>query len=343
MKVLDKKKILFLSPLFFNYENVIKRKMEDMGAKVIFYNERAVTSAFDRALLKFCPCLFKNKSEKYYQMIIEENKDVVFDYIFVVKCDMLSKRIIEEFRKNFSNAKLCLYLWDSVENVPGVEKKIGLFDFASSFDRYDCKKYKLLNFRPLFYADNFYKDKIADNFKYDVCFCGTIHSDRYRILSIIKKDCDKLGLSFVNFYYLQSKFMFYVFKVIDLNFRKAQFKEFSFVKKALEEIEELENESKVIVDIQHPKQTGLTMRTIEMIGLKKKFITTNSDIVNYDFYDSNNIMVINREKPVIRKGFIESAYSVKSQEIYQKYSLERWVLDVLGYGGNSYEGISNRG
>ena len=27
------------------------------------------------------------------------------------------------------------------------------------------------------------------------------------------------------------------------------------------------------------------MRTIEVLGMRKKLITTNEDIVNYDFYD----------------------------------------------------------
>lgn len=343
LKILDKKKILFLSPFFFNYENVIKKKMEEMGAEVKFYNERSVTSALDRAILKFCPCVFKNKSEKYYQQIIEENIGIDFDYIFIVKCDMVTSRILKEFRNRFSNAKLCLYLWDSIENIPDIESKMGLFDFASSFDREDCKKNKLLKFRPLFYADNFYRENADSNFKYDVCFCGTIHSDRYRIMNMIKKECCRLGLSSICFCYLQSKFMFYLFKIIGSGFKSAKIEEFSFVKKTLSEIEELENESKVIIDIQHPKQTGLTMRTIEMLGLKKKFITTNSDIVNYDFYDPNNILVVDRNKPFITKEFIDAPYNIKSQKIYRRYSLEQWILDVLDHGGNNYESIGNGG
>ena len=45
-----------------------------------------------------------------------------------------------------------------------------------------------------------------------------------------------------------------------------------------------------VVDVENPGQHGLTMRSIEIIGLKRKFITTNPDIVNYDFYNSNNMI-----------------------------------------------------
>ena len=87
--------------------------------------------------------------------------------------------------------------------------------------------------------------------------------------------------------------------------------------------------TKVIVDIQSPLQTGLTMRTLEMVGLKKKLITTNIDIVNYDFYNPNNIMVISRDNPKLDKRFFESDYVDIPSEIYQKYSITSWILDIL--------------
>ena len=57
------KKILFLSPAFFKYENMIADKMREMGAKVDMYDERSVTSAMARALLKISPAIFKKRSK----------------------------------------------------------------------------------------------------------------------------------------------------------------------------------------------------------------------------------------------------------------------------------------
>ena len=61
--------------------------------------------------------------------------------------------------------------------------------------------------------------------------------------------------------------------------------------------------SRVVLDLPHPMQTGLTMRTIEAIGSKKKLITTNVDIVNYDFYNPKNILLIERENINFDKSF----------------------------------------
>ena len=71
------------------------------------------------------------------------------------------------------------------------------------------------------------------------------------------------------------------------------------------------------------------MRTIEILGLKRKFITTNKDIVNYDFYNPNNIMVIDREQPQIDFNFFDLPYEELDDNLYNKYSLKNWILEVL--------------
>ena len=63
--------------------------------------------------------------------------------------------------------------------------------------------------------------------------------------------------------------------------------------------------------------------------MKRKFITTNKDIVNYDFYNSNNILVIDRKNPIIDFDFLMTPYEELDENIYYKYSLENWILEVL--------------
>lgn len=57
--------------------------------------------------------------------------------------------------------------------------------------------------------------------------------------------------------------------------------------------------SKAQIEIQHPSQKGLTTRAFESLGTKTKLITTNPAIRQYDFYNSNNILIIDRNNPVI--------------------------------------------
>lgn len=88
-------------------------------------------------------------------------------------------------------------------------------------------------------------------------------------------------------------------------------------------------QSKIIIDIQHPKQTGLTMRCIETLGAKRKLITTNRAILEYDFYDKNNILVVDRERPEVPTQFFSEPYQELPPEIYKKYSLANWIYTIF--------------
>lgn len=323
------KKILFFAPAFFGYENKIVKKMEEMGACVDMYDVRSVTSAKDRALLKISPKIFAKKSLVYYENIIQENRNKDYDYILIVKCDMTPERILKEFRELFPKAKLCLYLWDSIDNIPGVLDKFKYFDTIHSFDPEDCKKHSELKFRPLFYADEFCKELSVDTPKYDVSFAGTIHSDRYAVIKAVRRIAADKGLTSYWFCYLQSKFIYYFYKATKKEFVDTKITDFDFEKKGSKEIANIVDQSKIILDIQHPKQTGLTMRTIEMIGMNKKLITTNHTIKDYDFYNPKNISVVDRKNVVIDDEFLHTSYEPLSKEIYQKYSLQSWILEVL--------------
>lgn len=326
---IEGKKILFFTPAFFEYEDKIVKKMKEMGATVDMYNVRSVTSAKDRALLKISPKIFNSRSLEYYEKIIDENKGKDYDYILVVKCDMTPESILTKLRKEFPNAKLCLYLWDSIDNIPGVLGKFKYFDTLHSFDMEDCKRYRELKFRPLFYADEFCKELNTVAQKYDVSFAGTIHSDRFAVIKQVRKIAAEKGLNGFWFCYLQSKFIYYFYKMTKKEFADTKSTDFDFEKMESKAIAEIVDQSKIVLDIQHPKQAGLTMRTIEMIGMNKKLITTNASVVNYDFYNPNNIRVVDRKNVIIDETFLNTQYEPLNKELYNKYSLQSWVLEVL--------------
>ncbi|MBC8645143.1 hypothetical protein H9W95_17330 [Flavobacterium lindanitolerans] len=105
--------------------------------------------------------------------------------------------------------------------------------------------------------------------------------------------------------------------------------EFFFEKITLEEISKFIEKSNALLDIKRDGQFGLTFRIFESMGLEKKLITTNLDIVNYDFYNPNNILVIDEKNPVIPTSFFESDYEKLPEEIYHKYTIRGWIQNVL--------------
>ena len=327
---LKNKTILFFAPAFFSYEHKIKNELIRVGAKVDYFDERSVRSPFHRALLKVSPYIFKNKTERYYNFIFNIIKKNKYDYVLFIDCEMPTENILKKYRQFFTKAKFCLYLWDSLDNLPGVETKFQYFDYITSFDKKDYFKNSRIKFRPLFFCDEYRNRSLKTEYKYDLAFIGTIHSDRLNIINKIEDQCKNIGLRFYKYCFLQSKFIFYYYKLFNKSFFNAKIENFYFDKKSQKEISEIERNSFIVLDIQHPNQTGLTIRTIENIGIGRKIITTNKDIEHYDFYNKSNIQIIDRINPVIDKNFLNSEYIPLSEEIYQKYSLNQWVLDVLG-------------
>lgn len=334
MKLLENKKILFFCPYFFGYEIKIKNKMEELGANVDMYDERSITKNWEKSFLKINPNIFNHKSEKYYKEIFNKVKNNKYDYILFIKCDMTTEKILRKYKVHFTNSKMCLYLWDSIKNIPNIKKKFKYFDLLLSFDRYDCLNYKELQFRPLFFCDEYTKKEIYNqHLKYDLCFIGTIHSDRYKLIKVIENYCKKNGLKMYLYPYLQSKFIYYFYKIVNKEFHNTKITDFKFKKLSSNEITDIVNKSKIIVDIHHPNQTGLTMRTIEMLGLNKKLITTNKDIINYDFYDENNIIIIDRNGNELALNKLKGDYKI-DDVIYSSYSIKNWIVDVLGVEQN---------
>ena len=328
-KSLNQKKILFFCPAFFGYEIKMKEAMEELGAEVDFFDERSVTKSYEKALLKIVPSMFDKKTEKYYFDILEQIKDRDYDYVFFVKCDMPTDKILLTYKKSFPKAKFCLYLYDSISNIPGVQDKFKLFDRVSTFDRKDSVENNIV-FRPLFYGKEYQQCEYKDEFLYDLCFIGTIHSDRYKILKEIEAQANGKGLNMYFYPFLQSKFIYYFYKCFKKEYKKTSISDFKFDKISSLEIADIVAKSRLIVDIQHPKQTGLTMRTIEMLCMNKKIMTTNSDIKNYDFYNDNNIQIIERDNVKIDANKLQNNYQALDEQVYDSYSIYSWALDALG-------------
>ncbi len=134
--------------------------------------------------------------------------------------------------------------------------------------------------------------------------------------------------------FFQSKKLFYIQKTANKAFRMAKMSNFEFNSLSKEELIQRIERSRVVLDIQHPSQKGLTMRTIEMIGAGKKIITTNKEIKEYDFYDPNNIYYLDRDTIELDKSFFETPYQMLDKEIYHKYSVDGWLQDVFSLSTN---------
>ncbi len=325
MEELKGKRILLLYAKFFNYDTIVRNKLVEMGAVVDLYDARAELNVYEKALIKVYKGEFWHKLRKYHKSLQENLKGNVYDIVFTNS--YLPVETIEGYRKAFPKAELVLYLDDSVANTKNVENTFAFYDKVMTFDREDSKRYGI-GFLPLYFEDSYRKQDAVEK-KYDLCFVGTIHSDRLKIIESLEDYCEKNSLSFFRFCFLQSRFMYFFYWLTKKEFRTKSPSYFSYKPLSSSEVADIILHSKAILDIQHPKQTGLTMRTIETLGAGKKLITTNKDIVNYDFYTSRNIAMIQRENPVIDADFWTMDYEILDEEVFNKYSLTNWILSLF--------------
>lgn len=326
---LKNKSILLFSPAFFGYEKAIKKRLLDLGAKVDFFDERPANTFWSKAFIRLYPQILHLYIARYYKSIYDLVRNNNYDYIFVINIEAMPKSFLNKMRENFPNAKFILYMWDSIHNKKNTINYLSCFDKVLSFDKNDCIENPFIIFRPLFFLNEYTNISKFQNYKYDLSFIGTAHSDRYMLLEKIRMLPNVTGRNCYFYLYLQDWKLFFLYKIKSPTFRKANFRDFNYVPLTKKELMSLIKDSRIIIDIQHPKQVGLTIRTIEMLGAHRKLITTNAAIKNYDFYNPNNILVIDRENPEIPDWFFYTDYEQVDQAIYYKYSLNGWLNDIF--------------
>ena len=160
-------------------------------------------------------------------------------------------------------------------------------------------------------------------------FIGTVHSDRAKILGEVKDYCDREGFTYYFYLFVPGKLLLFLRKIFNKSFRKWDDKYISIEPIPKEKVAEIQENSRCIIDINHPNQTGLTMRTIEMVGMNKKLMTTNLNIKNYDFYRPENQILLDRKNIKINKSELRADYVKIPDYVYEKYSIDSWVKEIF--------------
>jgi len=326
MKNLKGKKVLLIAPRFFGYEIEICNEIERRGAQVDWLADRPFDWAWQLMVLRVFPQLMLAIVNLYYERKLKKIPISDYDIIFAVNTITLTPKVMKKIKELNSRARYVIYTWDSMENREHVKNILQFFTSKWCFDPDTSTKYGM-NLRPLFYLNEYTLENQKDEI-YDLSFIGSVHTDRYEIVGKIKRIFPK-NLNFFHFLYLRADWFFWVLKVIKPSMWQARYSEFEFQSIPKKRVIEIFHQSKVILDIEHLNQRGLTMRTFEALGAKKKLITTNANIRNYDFFKEENICVIDRNFPEIPASFWDGSYQPLLPEIYHKYSLAGWLDEVL--------------
>ena len=255
------------------------------------------------------------------------------DVVFLISGQSLSfsENMIAEIKNCQPQARFVLYQWDSQTNFPYIKKIQQYFDKCYSFDKRDIKETPSLKFLPLFYSKVYEEIGRKNNtdFTYDFCFVGTAHPKKYKFINMMSEQLRKVYPEQFIYFFFPSPIVYFYRKVRNKELRHAKYKEFHYTPLKGKEMNDIYESSRCVLDSAQDGQMGLTIRVLEALGAKKKLITTNEDIVNYDFYCPENIYVYNGNID-LENVFFKEDYKELDKEVYEKYSLRSWLEEIIG-------------
>ncbi|MEE3650977.1 MULTISPECIES: hypothetical protein [unclassified Brenneria] len=321
------RKILFIGIGFYDYENAIVNRMIERGCDVTafidkpyFLRQRPWGGLFYRI-----PNAAQYLQKWHEEKILNHVKKEKYEQVLIIKGTDYSNDFIRNLRNILSNSEFILYEWDSITRYPQLIERLDYFDKVLSFDRHDALKFPSIKFRPLFYRVKEELSNSNDNtYKYDIIFIGLLQSSRLEQIREIQAQSAANDLK--TYTYLITGFPHWIKLWL-----KGQSRDIHFRKLSYDKVLKLNMQSLCVLDLPHPDQTGLTMRSIETLGLDRKLITTGKDVIYYDFFNDEKISIIDQDQPKIDITFIkENKDTVSFGSVKNNYSLDKWLDDVLG-------------
>lgn len=324
--MVEKKKILIsLDKIIINSKELLLEELKDEFEEVRYFygsdklsKDRTVYDKILRELSRkgFYKNYFKrllNKEKlKYYNKILKNYLDI--DYVLMIGGLYYSKEFIELVKRKNPKIKFIIFLWDKFSKEEIVKIK-EMYDEVYTFEKKDASD-NGIKWRASFYITR------VKNIKKEIefYFLGENRDkERYEYINSLYKFCKKNKLN--------SKIGLYSSKKIrGLN-------ENIIIYNKIPYEENLENikHSKVTFEKNIKNQNGLSLRSLECLGYDTKLITTNKDIKNYDFYNPNNILIVEKIEEIdkIPIDFFIRPYEKINEQILEKYSFRGFVKEIF--------------
>jgi len=276
--------------------DTIKFKYPNLGVKI----RNGITKIFGKNIKKD---FFKNQ---ILQQITEKQ-----DIIFIIRPDLLDVSLLKDLKSKTDN--FIAYYYDSCTKYPKQLEIVHFFDEIYSYEKEDIEKYHFIETSNFIYDETIKRQEL----KYDI-FNISSYDKRIKEIDKISRLFHDAGL----------KIYFVLFWFEKLNYPHL-ISTTEYI--SLSETKELISQSKAMIDIQRTDQKGLSFRTFESLGYRKKLITTNYTVKNFEFYHPNNILVIDSNNINIEeiKSFLNLSYVEISKDILSKYSLKNFTKKIF--------------
>jgi len=323
----DIDRVLLVTPMVFSYHVTICEALRRIGYEPTWWNDRGPGTTAAKIALRLWPSMARRWMEAGYLRRIDELPQGSIRHILIIKGEGLGSRVLRRLRERFPDASMGLYLWDSLENARGIQEVAPLYDSAATFDPVDASD-NGWHYRPLFARTVALAADTGEKPQYDWCFVGTIHSDRYRVITRLRKLEGGESRSFV-FAYFPSWLVLAARWLVDWSLWRAPAGELSTAPMPAADVAQVVARSRAVLDVEHPRQRGLTMRTIETLLAGRKLLSTNQHLLSCDLYHPSRAQMIDRASPQIDRGFLDTPALPIAAELRARYTCESWIGELL--------------
>lgn len=320
--------LLFIAPIFFDYEKAIKSELEKRFDKVVFRCEVPFNSSVKYyALRRFSPRFAQRALERYNRSLVALLDREKIDKVFVVRGFGLLPEFLEAVQSR--GLELINYQWDSLQNNPNGLVLSQYTDKNFSFDLKDCLANSRFVHVPLFYTwqsvcQSELREMVQD---IDVMFVGGYHSARHQIAARLEELCQQQGLVFhKHIYHPLGSFL-----RKKLTGEPIRWRDINCSKLGRQQYYDLLCRSRAVLDVQSPTQSGATMRTIEALSLGRKLISTNTMLEQELFYSPDDIKIWNAESSFDLHSLVcRPVGPVRANRVL---SLNQWVGKLIDTNG----------
>lgn len=309
-------------PLSYGYYKAITEALTKRGDDVSFIPDFDESIA-KRALRKLIS--IEAIQNKYIRNAIRNLIETHFDIIVIIRGYWYNSSTIEWMKNRYSHAKIIMYQWDPLSISKFDKNALGMCDMLFSFDKKDCNEYAM-KYLPLFYKKLPPTNGTANKNEYDFSFVGSGHSQRLYVLGQLINCFKNRGYTyFVRVYINRIEYL----RGIILN--KPGYKDFpkeylSFVSIPKSVANDVVRKTRVVVDVHHPMQSGLSIRVMEVLGAGKNIITTNKTILEEPFYRKEAIGII---EDCHLPSNIEELLSNECSVDVSLYEINNWINTLV--------------
>ncbi|WGD33966.1 hypothetical protein [Olleya sp. YS] len=310
------KKILIVGPPSLGYLTKIDQQLnlrEGVQSDIVLIDKFTFKyKNFGHKIVNFLSKVFlaKNLKKEHVNTVIinKINQLGPQDLIFIIRPDLLKPKTLKYLKTQTKS--LQAFYYDSTRRFPKKVDIIPLFDKVYSYDRLDVDKYNLE------FLTNYIFDESENTNHEQLFFNISTHDYRYEAMERLAK-------------YIHEKQWSKEILVLGPDDLASEYLTIIHQQIPVDEVAKKINKSKIIIEIQRKEQVGLSFRIFEALGHRKKLITTNADVVNYDFYHPQNILVIDEDNIEIPEDFVTSPYVPVEDEILNQYRLNYWINKVF--------------